>query len=577
MKTIALVIQGVFLCVFAAINSLYAQVGIGPTPGTIDGSASLDVKSGPYTSGNAYRGLLVPSITSTQRDQIQSPAVGLLIFNSTTKQIEVNTGTVASPTWTPGGAVMTTGSNTAWSLTGNSGTISGTNFLGTRDNVPLNFRVNNQNAGRIDQISYNTALGHLALNSANTGQGNTAIGFQALSSNTSSNYNTASGFQTLFKNTTGNYNTATGTVALQANTSGNYNTASGYKALYSNLDGSGNTAIGSVTLQDNTNGHDNTALGQVALQANTSGNYNTATGAGALQHNTSGYANTGLGHNAVAANTVGYANVGIGEDALVSNLDGHDNVAVGNSSLLSNTNGQSNMATGTLAMNANTTGQGNTAAGTIALRYNKTGSSNSALGYNAGPTSANPNLNNTTAIGANAVVSASNQIVLGDNSITSLRCNVQTISSLSDKRIKEDIQANVPGLNFITKLIPVTYHINKVKEAKLVGYSLVNVKEDSILHSGFIAQDVEAAAKAVGYDFEGVRKQEGADYYTLGYTLFVIPLVQSVKDLHTEIEDLKARLKESNEAYSQLSAQVKQLQGLMGMANSAPPRVSKRM
>ncbi|MGE3801365.1 MAG: tail fiber domain-containing protein, partial [Candidatus Kapaibacterium sp.] len=54
-----------------------------------------------------------------------------------------------------GGIVYTrTASNlidsTAWSLTGNAGTNATTNFLGTRDNVSLNFRVNNQRAFRIE-------------------------------------------------------------------------------------------------------------------------------------------------------------------------------------------------------------------------------------------------------------------------------------------------------------------------------------------------------------------------------------------------------------------------------------------
>uniref|UniRef100_UPI003B3AD17F tail fiber domain-containing protein n=1 Tax=Spirosoma sp. TaxID=1899569 RepID=UPI003B3AD17F len=149
--------------------------------------------------------------------------------------------------------------------------------------------------------------------------------------------------------------------------------------------------------------------------------------------------------------------------------------------------------------------------------------------------------------------------------ITSLRCNVQTISALSDRRIKENIKSNVPGLRFITKLTPVTYHINKVKEAKLVGYSLANVKEDPTLHSGFIAQEVEQAAKAAGYDFEGVRREEDGKYYTLGYTLFVVPLVQSVKELNAEVEELKAKLQESTTAYNQLSDQVKRLQDLLGV------------
>jgi hypothetical protein len=43
-----------------------------------------------------------------------------------------------------------TPSSGGWSLTGNSGTVDGVDFLGTTDLVPLNFRVNGGPAGRID-------------------------------------------------------------------------------------------------------------------------------------------------------------------------------------------------------------------------------------------------------------------------------------------------------------------------------------------------------------------------------------------------------------------------------------------
>jgi len=38
---------------------------------------------------------------------------------------------------------------TAWGFNGNSGTNPATNFIGTTDNVALNFRVNDQKSGRI--------------------------------------------------------------------------------------------------------------------------------------------------------------------------------------------------------------------------------------------------------------------------------------------------------------------------------------------------------------------------------------------------------------------------------------------
>src|SRR5574344_3123602 len=44
-------------------------------------------------------------------------------------------------------------STNAWSLNGNAGTLNGTNFIGTTDNVPLNFKVNNEYSGKIAAVN----------------------------------------------------------------------------------------------------------------------------------------------------------------------------------------------------------------------------------------------------------------------------------------------------------------------------------------------------------------------------------------------------------------------------------------
>src|SRR5207248_10201277 len=83
-----------------------------------------------------------------------------------------------------------------WLLTGNAGTNPASHFIGTTDDQPLKFRVNNLASGEI-----------------NSG-GTTALGYQALFSNTTGNYNTAHGYQALFSNTEGIYNVASGYQAL---------------------------------------------------------------------------------------------------------------------------------------------------------------------------------------------------------------------------------------------------------------------------------------------------------------------------------------------------------------------------
>jgi hypothetical protein len=134
-------------------------------------------------------------------------------------------------------------SATAWSLIGNAGTVDGTDFIGTTDNIPFNIRVNNQKAGRIDPVVFNSFWGYQAGNSITTGTRNSAYGYRALSLNTAGGANTASGNFALLNNSTGAYNNAFGSQAL-LNNNGQDNVAVGNSALITNTTGGRNVAIG---------------------------------------------------------------------------------------------------------------------------------------------------------------------------------------------------------------------------------------------------------------------------------------------------------------------------------------------
>jgi trimeric autotransporter adhesin len=149
------------------------------TDGSIaNASALLDVKS-------TIKGMLIPRMSRVQRDAISSPATGLIIFQNAPDSIGLyyynGTG------WT----LMLSNSNTdslAWKTSGNTGTFDASSFIGTRDNVPFNIRVNNQKAGKIDPVLFNTFYGYLAGNANTTGSNNTALGRGAdLSSGTLTN------------------------------------------------------------------------------------------------------------------------------------------------------------------------------------------------------------------------------------------------------------------------------------------------------------------------------------------------------------------------------------------------------
>lgn len=497
-------------CFISVVNA--QNVGIGTS--TPDASAALDIKS-------TTKGLLVPAMTQAQRNAISNPATGLLIFQTD--------GTAVLPVW----IVLGSGGSNGWQIGGNSGTDPATNFIGTTDDVALRFRVNKVNAGYIDSALFSTSIGFRALDAVTTGKYNTAAGYSALRANTTGNSNTANGYNALYANTTGSYNTANGSSALYSNTTASSNTANGYQTLYSNTTGSGNTASGHYALRFNTTGYQNTAIGTFALYDNTTGYFNTASGYNALANNTTGYSNTANGVYSLAFKTTG-----------------DNNAANGSYALRSNTSGNLNTANGGQSLEYNTSGSNNVAVGFNAMRFNTTGSYNTTVGFGAG---AIPGLNpfNFTAIGyiAGHVGSNSNTVEIGNRSVTWIGGQVGW-STYSDERIKDNIKSNVPGLDFILKLNPVTYKLNIHRQNEISRMKdTLNWKGkydiENIIQTGFVAQEVEKAAKEINYNFSGVivPKHE-KDLYSLRYNEFVVPLVKAVQEQQQMIEELQKQVNE---------------------------------
>src|SRR3954451_17838083 len=96
-------------------------------------------------------------------------------------------------------------------------------------------------------------------------------------------------------------------------------------------------------------------------------------------------------------------------------------------------------------------------------------------------------LSNVFTIGNNATVTASNQVIIGNTSVTSIGGQVGW-SQFSDERVKSDVKENVPGLAFIKALRPVTYHFSVTKEEELSGVNEINNKDLSHLNKREIAR-----------------------------------------------------------------------------------------
>lgn len=542
-------IIGCTIALFIGVNTVVAQQNVGVGTNTPDVSARLDINA-------SDKGLLIPKVfllSLSDAVTVTTPANGLMLFN-TNKTLPggtgfyFNSGTSALPVWTR----FQTGANagSGWSLTGNAETDSLVNFIGTTDIKPLVFRLNNGYAGQLG-ANGGIALGRGANETSRITPGRViAIGDSALYNNFDSS-----------------------------------NIAIGEAALYSNITGSNNTAIGNVSLLNNIIGIGNVAIGDFTLTLNDS-SFNTAVGYGALNSNQDDD-NTAVGAFALTSNLGGFRNSAVGSNSLSSNDFGLANTSVGYAAMVNTTDGILNTASGYISMVSNTTGDFNTAYGSYSLRTNSTGIYNTAIGDSANVST--PALSNTTTLGYRATATASNTVRIGNTAVTSIGGQVGW-SVLSDGRYKKAVNDDIKGLDFILQLRPVSYQydfekirterfgnatadnntiamptINTAiklngkgagyKQAVLGNKNLLSSRDlsgknaardkydeevkqnDKIRYTGFIAQEVEAAAKRAGFDFSGVDKPKNEhDQYALRYAEFVVPLVKAVQEQQAIIE-----------------------------------------
>ena len=129
----------------------FAQVGIGTTTP----NAALDV-----TSTND--GLLIPrvALTATNIATVLTPTTSELVYNTFTSAVGPNQVTPGYYYWD--GALwvrIATGNSSGWSLTGNTATTPGTNYLGTTDAQNLQLRTNGNERLTIGATNGNVAIG----------------------------------------------------------------------------------------------------------------------------------------------------------------------------------------------------------------------------------------------------------------------------------------------------------------------------------------------------------------------------------------------------------------------------------
>ena len=394
---------------------------------------------------------------------------------------------------------------------------------------------------------YNLAIGANALNTLTTSQNATAVGYNAGASAGTN----LMGDTTLIGNNAGFGRSGYRTVAIGSGAMGfgsgktavNKNTAIGYHALYRiDTNGADNVALGheasqflttatkNIAIGDNA-GRSSTATGHISLgyqagYSHTSGAETTNIGYQAGYSNTTSGWRTMFGYQAGKNNT-GSFNVFMGARAVSSGTgNGIQNVIIGYEAGKTLTNGSRNTAVGNQSMTAPVASEDNVAIGHEALKASGSKYFNTAVGSKAGNSVTTGQ--NLTMIGYDADASsatATNEITLGDANIATLRCQVQTISALSDSRDKTNIQPSTYGLDLISQLHPVTFDWNMRDGAKVGQKDL-----------GFIAQELQEV------DDENLQLvyDNNPDRLEASYGRLIPVLVQAIKELKAEVELLKA-------------------------------------
>ena len=427
-------------------------------------------------------------------------------------------------------------------------------------------------SGRASTGANNIGMGLFTLESNSTGNSNIALGSGALQFSRTGNSNIAFGTGASKKNTEGNNNISLGRIANSGTVASN-NIGFGNAANFENVTGENNIAIGNNAINRNNSGSNNVAFGIFANVYMKTGARAIAFGNSALNWNGTGEDNIFFGRASGFYSYTGTQNIALGRNALRF-ADGTNNIAIGQSAL-QQTDGDGHIAIGfaSLFQLSDTEASkdiGNVAIGFEALRKLEFGSYNTALGYHAlyetanfarstanynsalgdfAYVSANNAYENSMALGYNARITKSNQIVFGNGSVTEIGGQVDW-TILSDRRLKDNVQENIPGINFIEKLTPVSYRLKNNADT-------INLDSNAPLYSGFIAQEVERVTNLIGYDFNGITIPKNQnERYGLKYRSFTVPLVKTIQEQQKMIEKQEELIEAIKKRIEKLEKQV---------------------
>jgi hypothetical protein len=387
-----------------------------------------------------------------------------------------------------------------------------------------------------------------SMNNTSLLEGNTFIGYKAGESGNGATKCVAIGHGA-FGGTSQTGVTAIGWWATPSLGPGLYSTAVGYSSGSSGTGSIYCTAVGGFAGDALTTGDDNVNIGYSSDMHSSSVANSTCVGYQAR----AGSSSVSIGHQSQFSGvssssycvTVGLLSgydmdggdycVFVGYRAGYNGGTGLDNVGIGSYSADALSSGYDNTCVGHLSGTAITSGYNNTCIGHNAGTSVTTGNNTTCVGHDAGTTYAGSSNCTVLGNGANATATtATNQITLGNASISSLRCNVTSISSLSDERDKTAIEDIPYGLDFINAMRPVEFTWNRrdgsMGAAKDIGFIAQELAE--------VEMDFSSTSRTRMVSFEDPEKWEAAPNRT--YPI----LIKAVQELSAKCEALEARIQQ---------------------------------
>ncbi len=291
--------------------------------------------------------------------------------------------------------------------------------------------------------------------------------------------------------------------------------------------------------------------------------YNLAGGVFALGNGSRGNAFLGFAGNST---TTGTDNTATGAGALEDNTTGSANKAYGQAALVNTNTGSDNAAFGTNALFNNTTGAENTAVGDDALEATN-GSELTCVGFDC---SAGEDVQNGTAIGAHAMVTVSDAVVLGsvagvNGAVATARVGIGTTEPTNLLTLGRgfgpsiaDGWATYSSRRWKTNIQTLHGALEKVERLRGVSYDL---KANGQHEVGVIAEEVGAVVpELVTYEANG-KDARGVDYSRLTALLIEATKEQQALIRHQQ-KLIRAQQAEIRVAQTQNAAQQMQISQL---------------